>query len=224
VVDADGDTAAAAPAGPAPGTADGDGGAAAAPPPPQPMSPPPSKRTPRARAPPNGADAAPWAAAPPQPLSDADYLAALSRQQQSAGKQAAGSSAFAAPPPHPSSSFAFAADALGPHHAHSPLGPRPTGLRSPHLGMAAAAGAGAAMLAALQDAAGAGAAPGANPYLVGLPSRRGGLAGAGRRGSLGTELPQRLTPLAESAPEPRQVPLHVAAAARDVMTGARVAD
>jgi hypothetical protein len=214
------------------GGASGEAQAALALPPPvgHPMSPPPGKRTPRLRAPltPNGPDGAPWPAQHLYPLghhqqqgSDADYLAALSKQQQQQqhAKQGVPAGGHAAPPPHPSTMFAPAAAADPVYSPHQP-GARPAGLRSPYLGMAAAAAAGAAALGALQDASGGATPAGLNPYLVGLPSRRGGLAGVGRRSSLGTELPQRLTPLAEAAPEPRQVPLHVAAAARDVMTGA----
>ncbi|WIA37199.1 hypothetical protein OEZ86_014151 [Tetradesmus obliquus] len=48
-----------------------------------------------------------------------------------------------------------------------------------------------------------------------------GKAGGGlvRRLSGGLEMPQRMTPIAEAAPEPKPLPLHVQVAARDVMTG-----
>jgi LisH len=65
-------------------------------------------------------------------------------------------------------------------------------------------------------------APGINALLTNLPSRQAtGRAAAGlqRRLSGGAELPHRMTPIAEAAPEPKPLPLHVQVAARDVMTG-----
>jgi hypothetical protein len=43
-----------------------------------------------------------------------------------------------------------------------------------------------------------------------------------RRLSGGVDVPHRMTPIAEAAPEPKPLPLHVQVAARDVMTGACV--
>jgi hypothetical protein len=78
-------------------------------------------------------------------------------------------------------------------------------------------------------AAAAAAATGVNPLLTGLPSTmrlgaaKGGAAGLQRRLSGGTDAvppPHRLTSIAEAAPEPKPLPLHVQVAAREVMTGA----
>jgi hypothetical protein len=57
--------------------------------------------------------------------------------------------------------------------------------------------------------------------LTNLPCRQLGKAGGGlvRRLSGGVDVPHRMTPIAEAAPEPKPLPLHVQVAARDVMTG-----
>ena len=171
------------------------------------------KRAPRAG---SGGVAARSAA---QQQSDADYLSALQQQQQQ--PQHHQQHQHARPP-----ASAFAAAATG-HGDGLPL-PSPvlrasaTGMRSPHLGAAGTSAAAGGLLPLPLPHDGDGAAlgpPGANPYLANLPSRRAALSGAGRRGSAGLDCPQRLTPLAEAAPEPRRVPPHVAAAARDVTTG-----
>jgi hypothetical protein len=63
------------------------------------------------------------------------------------------------------------------------------------------------------------AVPG-NPLLSNLPSRaaRSGAGGLVRRLSGGVEGPQRMTPVVEAAAlEPKELPLHVRAAARDVV-------
>lgn len=56
-----------------------------------------------------------------------------------------------------------------------------------------------------------------HPLLSNLPREKP--PGLARRLSAGADQPQRLTPIADAAPAPKQLPLHVEAAMRDVATG-----
>jgi hypothetical protein len=150
-----------------------------------------------------------------------------------AGSAAAGGSNFlVSPSPGPWTGFA-AAETPGAVTHGMPGTPSFTGLLpqlSPGAGgpastAAAAAGAGtpsAAAAATSAFAAQAALPTGANPLLTNLPCRQLGKAGGGlvRRLSGGVDVPHRMTPIAEAAPEPKPLPLHVQVAARDVMTGA----
>ncbi|KAF6254728.1 hypothetical protein COO60DRAFT_1703166 [Scenedesmus sp. NREL 46B-D3] len=150
---------------------------------------------------------------------------------------AAGGGFLSSPSPGPWAGFAHAETPGAPTYA-VPGTPSMAGLAaaqqsaSPASTAAAAAaggsssGAGPAAAAAAAAAASVFAAQaalpaGASPLLTNLPCRQPGKAGGGlvRRLSGGVELPQRMTPIAEAAPEPKPLPLHVQVAARDVMTG-----